>query len=50
MYWTFEAYERKHYPLELPDPVAAIKFEMEQKGLTKDLEPMIGRRNRVMKF
>ena len=43
-----EAYERKHYPLELPDPVAAIKFEMEQKGLTaKDLEPMIGRRNRV---
>ena len=43
-----EAYERKHYPLELPDPVAAIRFEMEQKGLTaKDLEPMIGRRNRV---
>ena len=43
-----EAYERKHYPLELPDPVAAIKFEMEQKGLTaKDLEPMIGRKNRV---
>ena len=27
-----EAYERKHYPLELPDPVAAIRFEMEQKG------------------
>ena len=43
-----EAYERKHYPLELPDPVAAIKFEMEQKGLTaKDLVPMIGRKNRV---
>ena len=43
-----EAYERKHYPLDLPDPVAAIRFEMEQKGLTaKDLEPMIGRRNRV---
>lgn len=43
-----EAYERKHYPLDLPDPVEAIKFEMEQKGLTvKDLEPMIGRRNRV---
>ena len=43
-----EAYERKHFPLELPDPVAAIRFEMEQKGLTaKDLEPMIGRRNRV---
>ena len=43
-----EAYERKHYPLDLPDPVEAIKFQMEQKGLTvKDLEPMIGKRNRV---
>ncbi|MCP8689334.1 helix-turn-helix domain-containing protein [Marinobacterium sedimentorum] len=43
-----EAYESKHYPLNLPDPVEAIKFEMEQKGLTaKDLEPMIGKRNRV---
>lgn len=35
-----EAYERKHFPLDLPDPVEAIKFEMEQKGLTvKDQEP-----------
>jgi len=43
-----EAYERKHYPLDLPDPVEAIKFEMDQRGLTvKDLEPMIGRSNRV---
>jgi HTH-type transcriptional regulator/antitoxin HigA len=43
-----EAYEAKHYPMELPDPVEAIKFTMEQKGLTvKDLEPMIGRSNRV---
>jgi len=43
-----EAYESKHYPLGLPDPVEAIKFEMEQKGLTvKDLEPMIGKSNRV---
>ena len=43
-----EAYERKHYPLELPDPVEAIKFQMDQKGLTpKDLAPMIGRLNRV---
>jgi HTH-type transcriptional regulator/antitoxin HigA len=43
-----EAYERKHYPLDLPDAVEAIKFEMEQKGLNaKDLEPMIGKRNRV---
>lgn len=43
-----EAYEAKHFPLDLPDPIAAIKFEMERKGLTvKDLEPMIGRSNRV---
>ena len=41
-----EAYEKKHYPLDFPDPVEAIKFEMEQRGLTvKDLEPMIGKRN-----
>ena len=43
-----EAYERKHHPLDLPDPVEAIKLRMEQMGLSpKDLEPMIGRRNRV---
>lgn len=43
-----EAYERKHYPLDLPDPVEAIKFEMDQRGLTvKDLGPVIGRPNRV---
>ena len=43
-----EAYERDHYPLDLPDPVEAIKFRMEQQNLTvKDLEPVIGRRNRV---
>ena len=43
-----EAYEKKHYPLDLPDPVEAIKFRMDQLGLTpKDLEPMIGRMNRV---
>lgn len=43
-----EAYENKHYPLDLPDPVEAIKFCMEQKGMTpKDLVPIIGRINRV---
>lgn len=43
-----EAYEARHYPVDLPDPVEAIKFRMEQSGLTaKDLEPMIGRLNRV---
>ena len=46
-----EAYECKHFPLDLPDPLETIKFEMEQKGLTvKDLEPMIGKKNHVMRF
>ena len=43
-----EAYERKHYPLSAADPVDAIKFRMEQQGLTqKDLEPYIGSSGRV---
>ena len=43
-----DAYEEKHFPMDAPDPVAAIQFLMEQKGLTrKDLEPMIGSRARV---
>ena len=43
-----ESYESKHFPIDLPDPVEAIKFRMEQSGLTaKDLQPMIGRLNRV---
>lgn len=43
-----EAYEAKHFPLDLPDPVEAIKLVMEQRNLTiKDLVPYIGRPNRV---
>jgi HTH-type transcriptional regulator/antitoxin HigA len=43
-----EAYEAGHYPLALPDPIEAIKFRMEQQGLSaKDLQPMIGGLNRV---
>ena len=43
-----EAYESKHHALDLPDPIEAIKFEMERKGLSvKDLESMIGKSNRV---
>ena len=43
-----EAYERKHFPMDLPDPVEAIRFRMEQAGLSpKDLVPMIGQLNRV---
>jgi HTH-type transcriptional regulator / antitoxin HigA len=42
------AYERVHFPMDLPDAVDAIKFRMEQSGLTPaDLEPVIGRMNRV---
>ena len=43
-----EAWESQHYPLDLPDPVEAIKYCMEQKGLApRDLIPFIGSRNRV---
>lgn len=43
-----EAYERDHFPVESPDPVAAILFRMEQMGLDrKALEPFLGGRNRV---
>lgn len=43
-----QAYEAKHYPIAPPDPIEAIKFRMEQGGLSiKDLEPLIGRSNRV---
>jgi HTH-type transcriptional regulator/antitoxin HigA len=43
-----DAYEAKHFPIATPDPVAVIKFQMEQQGLSrKDLEPMIGSRARV---
>ena len=43
-----QAYEAKHAPITAPDPVEAIKFRMDQSGLSvKDLEPIIGRSNRV---
>jgi HTH-type transcriptional regulator/antitoxin HigA len=43
-----EAFEAKHYPIDLPDPVEAIKYHMEQKGLApRDLVRFIGSRNRV---
>lgn len=43
-----EAWEREHFPMDLPDPIDAIKFAMEQQGLTvKDLQSAIGRPNRV---
>lgn len=43
-----EAYEQKHYAISSADPVEAIKFRMEQQGLTpRDLEPFIGASGRV---
>jgi HTH-type transcriptional regulator / antitoxin HigA len=43
-----EAYENRHYAISPPDPIEAIKFRMEQKGLTpRDLEPFIGPSGRV---
>ena len=43
-----EAWEAKRYPINLPDPVEAIKYHMELKGLQpRDLVPYIGSRNRV---
>lgn len=43
-----EDYEARHHPIPAPDPIAAIAFMMQQKGLTRrDLEPAIGSRGRV---
>ena len=43
-----QAFEARHFPIGAPDPVEAIKFRMEQGGMSvKDLEPIIGKSNRV---
>ncbi|MDF0650753.1 MAG: helix-turn-helix domain-containing protein [Nitrospira sp.] len=43
-----EAYEAKHHAIFPPDPTEAIKFKMDQLGMTrKDLEAMLGGRGRV---
>jgi len=43
-----EHYEKTHYPIADPDPIAFIEHVMESRGLSrKDLEPMIGPRGRV---
>jgi HTH-type transcriptional regulator / antitoxin HigA len=43
-----EVWEAEHYPTDPPDPIEAIKFRMEQQGLTrKDLEGMIGNRGHI---
>jgi HTH-type transcriptional regulator / antitoxin HigA len=43
-----DVYERERFPVDPPDPIEAIKFRIEQQGLTrKHLEPLIGSRARV---
>jgi len=43
-----EDYEKKHFPIDPPDPIGAIEFHLEQMGLDrKALEPLIGSRKRV---
>lgn len=43
-----DVYETEHYPMDPPDPIEAIKFRMEQQGLTrKELEEILGSRTRV---
>jgi HTH-type transcriptional regulator/antitoxin HigA len=43
-----EAYEREHYPIDLPDPIAAIKFRLEQQDQdSRALIGVIGSRTRV---
>src|SRR6478735_8251345 len=43
-----DAYEAEHDPMDPPDPIEAIKFRMEQQGLTRrDLEEIIGTRTRI---
>jgi len=43
-----EAYEAQHYPIDAPDPIAALEYLMEQRGVTRaDLVPLFGSRSRV---
>lgn len=48
--WTLlvKDYEKKHYPIDPPDAISAIRFQMDQKGLRQvDLVPYIGSKSRV---
>ena len=43
-----EAYEQKHHPIAPPNPIDAIRYYMESRGLTRsDMEQFIGSRARV---
>jgi len=46
--FLIEKYEEEHFPIDMPDPVAAIKFRMEQEDLTvSDLGKVIGYKSRA---
>ena len=46
-----ETYEKKHFPIEAPDPIEAIKFRMEQMGMEpKDLIPLVGSKSLVSRL
>lgn len=46
-----EKYEEEHFPIAAPDPLEAIRFRMEQMGMTqKDLSAVIGHKSRVSEF
>ena len=43
-----ELYEKEHFPIEAPDPVAAIKFRMEQEGLSnEDMIQYLGSKSKI---
>tara|TARA_R110002072_G_scaffold302301_2_gene484652 strand:+ start:372 stop:728 length:357 start_codon:yes stop_codon:yes gene_type:complete len=43
-----DRYENEHFPIEMPDPIEAIKFRMEQMGMKqKDLAAVVGFKSRV---
>ena len=48
LFTLVEVYEEQHYPILPPDPIEAIKYYMESRGLDRrDLEPYIGPSGRV---
>ena len=43
-----DQYENEHFPIDLPDPIEAIKFRMEQLGYTQtDLAKVVGLKSRA---
>ena len=44
-----EAYEAEHEPIPEPDPIEALKYYMESRGLTvRDLEPLLGNSHKIL--